>query len=159
MGNWQVQADGSLRATIMTPWHKELQSFANNLQTYTVYMARWAAASRSTSEKRFRALAIYLLLKGGEDPLSNEFSWYNSVIRRTEIEAVRHCMRACATTDPFSFLEVSERVRVRACCWRASRDCLHSVRMDGRRVTITLINQYLAIKIDASISDLLALTI
>jgi hypothetical protein len=159
MGNWQVQADGSLRATIMTPWHKELQSFANNLQTYTVYMAHWAAASRSTSEKRFRALAIYLLLKEGEDALSDEFSWYNSVIRRTEIEAVRHCMRAGATIDPFSFLEVNERVRVRAGYWRASRDCLHSVRMDGRRVPITLINQSIAIKIDASISDLLALTI
>jgi hypothetical protein len=94
----------------MTPWHKELQSFANNLQTYTVYMAHCAATSRSTSEKRFRALAIYLLLKGvekgGEDALSGEFSWYNSVIRRTEIEAVRHCMIAGATIDPFSFVEV-----------------------------------------------------
>lgn len=95
-------SDGSLKDAIMTPWHKELQSFANNCR---LIRCTWPIGPRllDQPQKRFRTLAIYLLLilRGGEDILLDEFPWYNSVVRRTEIEAVQHCVRTAPRSIRF----------------------------------------------------------
>jgi transcription antitermination factor NusG len=73
-----------------------------------------------------------------------------------EIEALKLCMERCVTLEPYPFVEVGDRVRVRSGVLEGLEGLVSRCKNERRLIVpITLIHQSVAIEIDVQLLELL----